>query len=81
MKNHHQIITRILIVSALSTGLAWAQVHSAAPFTVSIGFTGQSSGDATKPNVHVTLTNVSDRIFQVLQPRSDGLLQNLQFMV
>ncbi|UCH10029.1 MAG: hypothetical protein JSU61_12615 [Fidelibacterota bacterium] len=79
MRNKSSLNAYLVLISVVALQILLAQ--SPASLGVGIAFTGQSSGDATKPNIEVTLTNISKHSVEVLQPRSDGLLQNLQFMV
>ncbi|MFB0517248.1 MAG: hypothetical protein ACETWG_11690 [Candidatus Neomarinimicrobiota bacterium] len=66
----HTIPLVILLLVCLFTAKVYGQASTSQPLSLTLAFTGQSSGDATKPNVQLTLTNVSGRSFQVLQPRT-----------
>ncbi len=40
------------------------------PLALEVAFTGQSAGDQSKPNIEVTLSNISGRAFKVLNPNT-----------
>ncbi|MFC1480810.1 hypothetical protein ACFL6E_01015 [Candidatus Neomarinimicrobiota bacterium] len=61
----------------LLTTIATAQQ----PLALEVAFTGQSSGDQSKPNIEVTLSNISGRSFKILQPNAGDYMQNIQLVV
>ena len=70
--------TKYLITALISiTSLVMAQQ----PLTLEVAFTGQSVGDQSKPNIEVTLSNISGRSFKILQPKAGSLMQNIRLVI
>lgn len=51
MRAHRSISTLVIQILVAVASLALAQGPPPAPLTLNIAFTGQSSGDPTKPNI------------------------------